>query len=99
MIDFGLTLGGCRFKHVVAPMFGILEILAMSEFETDLVSRAFSFGALNDAFDAMREFDGEQEVSYQYEVNGHFDGERCLIGWHIRVKDMDGFGVGYVGLL
>jgi hypothetical protein len=36
-------------------------------------------------------------LEYQYEIISVFDSEHNLIGYNIRVKDHDGFGLWYVG--
>ena len=48
------------------------------------------------AFAAVLSMSDAAIEGLQYEVEAAFDNERNLIGYRVRVKDLDGFGKGYV---
>lgn len=44
------------------------------------------------AFESERTFNSAADEFYQYEVSAVFDCDRKVIGYQVRVKDIDGFG-------
>lgn len=45
---------------------------------------------------AISQFDGTFNENYQYEISAVYDNTRKIAGYQARVKDENGFGVGYL---
>lgn len=56
----------------------------------------FAFDDASEACHFLSAFESGTEGFYQYEVSAFFDADRNVAGYHVRVKDLDGFGVGFV---
>ena len=60
-------------------------------------SRSTLFESAVEAAQGIVAFDSGTETFYQYEVTARWSGgDRLLDGFEVRVKDMNGFGVGYL---
>ena len=55
---------------------------------------AFLYGDVREAAEAIAAYDAN--VGFQYEISLRFNSERGIIGHDVRVKDPDGFGLGYL---
>lgn len=55
-----------------------------------------AFATIRAALAAVLSMSDAAIEGLQYEVEAAFDNERNLIGYRVRVKDLDGFGKGYV---
>lgn len=59
-------------------------------------AQARVFDDASEAAQALVAFESGTEGFYQYELTAVFDNNRDVVGFQVRVKDLDGFGVGYV---
>lgn len=55
---------------------------------------AFMYDGVREAAEAIAAYDAN--VGFQYEINLRHNSERGIIGHEVRVKDPDGFGLGYL---
>ncbi len=62
----------------------------------ELIKAPVMFTAASDALAVALAFESGTEEFCQYEVNAVFDNYRQPIGYQVRVKNLDGFFVGYL---
>lgn len=70
--------------------------------QTKVLSVDTSFATAIEALEAAAAFDATTRSTFQYEIEAQivYDGQdRNVNGFRVRIKDIDGFGRGYVGLL
>lgn len=62
----------------------------------EIIKAPVMFTAASDALAVALAFESGTEQFYQYEINVVFDNHRQPVGYQVRVKDIDGFGLGYL---
>lgn len=55
-----------------------------------------TFDTMREAIDALSRYEELNTDTNLYEINAVFSTDRQPIGYQVRVKDLDGYGIGYV---